>query len=194
MDAIAEPLRPWKLATLAVGIGLLVVGAFYYVAPDWDIPICFIMALMAYLTASKSMHVIVQPRFSISPIFQWKPVTIPRQSRGPSLMGRSKRLIEHQGSRDYSYCFSSPQTARPRRSQPPNAKHEIPNRRLTRLFATSHIHRSRGTCSALPSGKSRPIPVKVKLLLPPRQSRGISFVGLAVIAPGSEVVSRIASD
>ena len=107
-------------------------------------------------------------------------VTIPRQSRGPSLMGRSKRLIEHQGSRDYSYCFSSPQTARPRRSQPPNAKHEIPNRRLTRLFATSHIHRSRGTCSALPSGKSRPIPVKVKLLLPPRQSRGISFVGLVM--------------
>ena len=60
MDAIAELLRPWKLATLAVGTGLLVVGAFYYEAPDWDIPICFIMALMAYLTASKSMHVIVE--------------------------------------------------------------------------------------------------------------------------------------
>ena len=29
-------MRPWKLATLAIGIGLLVVSSFYYNAPDWD--------------------------------------------------------------------------------------------------------------------------------------------------------------
>jgi hypothetical protein len=29
-----------------VEIGLLVIGAFYYEAPDWDISISFIMALM----------------------------------------------------------------------------------------------------------------------------------------------------
>ena len=60
MDTPTELLRPWKLAALAVGIGLLVAGSFFYEAPDWDIPISFIMALMAYLTASWSMHVMVE--------------------------------------------------------------------------------------------------------------------------------------
>lgn len=63
MNAQAELLRPWKLATLAVGIGLLVVGSFYYAAPDWDIPVSIIMALMAYLTASWSMHVMIERRW-----------------------------------------------------------------------------------------------------------------------------------
>ena len=42
-------LRPWKLFTLTAGIVLLVVGALRKIAPDWDIPISFIMALLAYL-------------------------------------------------------------------------------------------------------------------------------------------------
>ena len=63
MDESIELLRPWKLATLAIGIGLLVVGSFYYEAPDWDIPISIIMALMAYLTAAWSMHVMVERRW-----------------------------------------------------------------------------------------------------------------------------------
>jgi len=48
---LAEYTRPWKLMTLAVGIALLIVGSFYYEAPDWDIPISLIMAAFAYLTA-----------------------------------------------------------------------------------------------------------------------------------------------
>ncbi len=60
-----ELLRPWELATLAIGIALLVVGSFYYQAPDWDIPISFIMAIMAYLTASWSQ------RPSICPASRW---------------------------------------------------------------------------------------------------------------------------
>ena len=55
-----EYLRPWKLATLAFGIALLIAGSFYYEAPDWDIPISLIMALLAYLTAPWSMHVLVE--------------------------------------------------------------------------------------------------------------------------------------
>jgi hypothetical protein len=39
MDALTELLRPWKLATLAIGIGLLVVGSFYYEAPDGTYPL-----------------------------------------------------------------------------------------------------------------------------------------------------------
>jgi hypothetical protein len=63
MNPPTELLRPWKLATLAIGIGLLVAGSFFYEAPDWDIPISFIMALMAYLTAPWSMHVMVARRW-----------------------------------------------------------------------------------------------------------------------------------
>ena len=33
---IIEYLRPWKLATLAIGLGLLLVGAHYQLAIDWD--------------------------------------------------------------------------------------------------------------------------------------------------------------
>ena len=59
--------RPWKLATLAAGIALLVVGSFYYEAPDWDVPISFIMALLAYFTAPWSLRVVVERRWSLWP-------------------------------------------------------------------------------------------------------------------------------
>ena len=58
-----ELLRPWKLGTLAIGIALLVAGSFYTPAPDWDIPISLIMALLAYLTAPWSLRVIVERRW-----------------------------------------------------------------------------------------------------------------------------------
>ena len=47
MEPFSELLRPWKLATLAIGIALLIAGRFYFQAPDWDIPISLIMALVA---------------------------------------------------------------------------------------------------------------------------------------------------
>ena len=74
MITLGEYLRPWKLATLGVGIGLLIVGAFYYQAPDWDIPISLIMAACAYLTAPWSMRVIMEKRWRQFPLmlfFTW---------------------------------------------------------------------------------------------------------------------------
>ncbi len=62
-----ELLRPWKLVTLAVGIALLVLGSFHYRAPDWDVPISFIMAILAYLTAPWSLRVIVERRWRMFP-------------------------------------------------------------------------------------------------------------------------------
>ena len=62
-----EYLRPWKLATLAFGIALLIAGSFYYQAPDWDIPISLIMALLAYLTAPWSLHVLVERQWRLWP-------------------------------------------------------------------------------------------------------------------------------
>jgi len=64
---ITEYRRPWKLTTLAAGIALLIVGSFHYQAPDWDIPISFIMAILAYLTAPWSLRVILERKWRLWP-------------------------------------------------------------------------------------------------------------------------------
>jgi hypothetical protein len=68
MESRVELFRPWKLATLAVGIGLLVAGSFFYRAPDWDITISLIMAGLAYLSASWSMRVMVERQWRHWPL------------------------------------------------------------------------------------------------------------------------------
>ncbi|MDZ4203149.1 MAG: hypothetical protein U1C96_13500 [Gallionella sp.] len=71
---LPELLRPWKLATLALGIALLIVGSFHYQAPDWDIPISFIMAIFAYLTAPWSLRILLELRWRQWPLmlfFTW---------------------------------------------------------------------------------------------------------------------------
>ena len=65
--AMTEYARPWKLATFAIGVALLIVGSFYYEAPDWDIPISLIMATLTYLTAPWSLRVIVERRWKLWP-------------------------------------------------------------------------------------------------------------------------------
>ena len=64
---LTEYLRPWKLATLSAGIALLIFGSFHYQAPDWDIPISFIMAILAYLTAPWSLRVILERTWRLWP-------------------------------------------------------------------------------------------------------------------------------
>jgi hypothetical protein len=59
----AEWRRPWKLFSFACGLGLLIVGAYYYEAPDWDVPISIIMATITYLTAGWSMRVLLERRW-----------------------------------------------------------------------------------------------------------------------------------
>jgi hypothetical protein len=65
---MAEYKRPWKLFALVIGLCLLIVGSFYYKAPDWDMPISFIMAILAYLTAPWSMRVVVERRWKKFPL------------------------------------------------------------------------------------------------------------------------------
>lgn len=67
-EVLAECLRPWKLLLLAIGVGLLVAGSFYLNAPDWDVPISFIMAILAYLTAPWSLRVILEHRWRRWPL------------------------------------------------------------------------------------------------------------------------------
>mgnify|MGYP001588871685 CR=1 FL=1 len=66
-QGMTEYFRPWKLATLAFGSALLIAGSFYYRAPDWDIPISFIMAFLAYLTAPWSLRVILERKWRLWP-------------------------------------------------------------------------------------------------------------------------------
>lgn len=71
---LVEYKRPWKLSLLFVGLLLLIVGSFYYQAPDWDIPISFIMAFLAYLTAPWSLRVIIERQWKHVPLmlfFTW---------------------------------------------------------------------------------------------------------------------------
>ena len=64
---LTEYKRPWKLFSLFVGLSLLIAGSFYYQAPDWDIPVSFIMAFFTYLSAPWSMRVIVERQWKYFP-------------------------------------------------------------------------------------------------------------------------------
>lgn len=46
-----ELLRPLRLVSLGVGIGLLIAGSVWLPSTDWDVPICFVMALPTYVLA-----------------------------------------------------------------------------------------------------------------------------------------------
>ena len=72
--SLAECHRPWKLATFAIGLALMIVGSFLSPAPDWDIPVSLIMCGFTYLTAGWSMHVLVERRWRDWPLmllFTW---------------------------------------------------------------------------------------------------------------------------
>jgi hypothetical protein len=61
-------LSPWNLATLAIGLALLVWGSFYYQAPDWDIPISIIMAGFAYMFSAWSLQALVYRQWRKLPL------------------------------------------------------------------------------------------------------------------------------
>lgn len=63
-----ECLRPWKLVLLSIGLFLLILGSFAYKAPDWDIPVSFLMAGFTYMFAGWSMHMIVERRWRQWPL------------------------------------------------------------------------------------------------------------------------------
>lgn len=46
---------------------MLILGSFYFQAPDWDIPISIIMAVFAYLTAPWSLRVILERTWRLWP-------------------------------------------------------------------------------------------------------------------------------
>lgn len=63
-----EYLRPWKLFSLGVGIALLIAGAFYTPAPDWDVAVSLIMAGCTYFTAPCTLRVLLGRHWRLFPI------------------------------------------------------------------------------------------------------------------------------
>lgn len=51
--------RPWKLASLAVGLTWLIYGARHYQLADWDVGVSLLMGLLTYLFAPWSVRVIL---------------------------------------------------------------------------------------------------------------------------------------
>ena len=66
--SLNEYLRPWKLTSLATGIGLLILGSIYMPAPDWDVPISFIMAALTYLTAPCTLRTLLERNWRLLPL------------------------------------------------------------------------------------------------------------------------------
>ena len=68
-----EYLRPWKLATFAIGMSWLIWGAFYYQYSDWDIGISLLMGILAYLSAPWATRVIITRQWKKVPLalFCW---------------------------------------------------------------------------------------------------------------------------
>jgi hypothetical protein len=54
-----ELVRPWRLAALAVGLGILIAGSHLTPSADWDYPICFVMGLWAYVFAPWTVRAMV---------------------------------------------------------------------------------------------------------------------------------------
>lgn len=61
-------LRPFNVATLAVGVALLLIGARVFPAPDWDVGISLVMASFAYLTAGWALEVLLDRRWRLAPL------------------------------------------------------------------------------------------------------------------------------
>lgn len=65
--SLMEFLRPWKLLSFAIGLGLLIVGSRLTALPDWNIPVSIIMAIATYLSSSWVVRVFITRRWNLMP-------------------------------------------------------------------------------------------------------------------------------
>ena len=65
---MTEYLRTWKLLTFTVAVTLMLIGASFQLARDWDIPISLLMCTLTYLTASWSVRVLMSSRVILWPV------------------------------------------------------------------------------------------------------------------------------
>jgi hypothetical protein len=61
-------MHAWKLATLALGIGILIAGAAIEQLPDWDVGVSVLMAVLTYLTAPFFIRTIYRQQWRMLPL------------------------------------------------------------------------------------------------------------------------------
>ena len=73
LESPTELRRPWKLVTLAIGLGWLLYGALFYDIGDWDVGVSLIMAGLTYLTAAPSARALLRREWRKLPliVFWW---------------------------------------------------------------------------------------------------------------------------
>ena len=65
---LIEYLRPWKVACLLAALALLIIGSLFSPAPDWDVPITFIMGIATYVTAPPTVRVLFEKKWRLLPV------------------------------------------------------------------------------------------------------------------------------
>ena len=63
-----EYFRPWKLGSLAIGLALLIAGAYYFKQPDWDAGISLIMGILTYITAPWALRTVKALKWKLFPL------------------------------------------------------------------------------------------------------------------------------
>ncbi len=61
-------MRPWKLITLAIGLGILCYGSIYEQLGDWDIGVSLLMGILTYLTAPWCIKVFYRRQWALMPL------------------------------------------------------------------------------------------------------------------------------
>ena len=76
--ALAELARPWKLATFAIAMALLLYGAIEFGIGDWDVGVTLIMGTLTYVTAPSVVRTLIRILRERPP--GWLPATIAASS------------------------------------------------------------------------------------------------------------------
>lgn len=66
--------HPFNVTTYILGLSLLVLGALYAGAPDWDIPISVIMSVFCYMFSTKTVVALLErdwPRLPLMAFLTW---------------------------------------------------------------------------------------------------------------------------
>lgn len=68
LASLRDYLRPWKLFSLACGIAILIAGSYFQPAPDWDIPVSFLMAFSTYLFSPVTSRTLARRQWKHLPL------------------------------------------------------------------------------------------------------------------------------
>jgi hypothetical protein len=57
-----------RYTAFLIGLGLLILGSYVTPQPDWDIPISIIMATLTFLTAERTLSILLNKQWKLFPL------------------------------------------------------------------------------------------------------------------------------